>query len=186
MAAVLDDERQVGAGEGQRNEEGPVGQARGSEYRLPPLVCLGPQVRPILSRLIAAGVVGAAVAILFVAGMLLPAPGREPTGRQLRLPVCGFLVSTGYPCPTCGMTRAFGHVVRGQLVEGFVAQPMGALVCLGVMLAVPAGLVVLVTGRGWRVDWYRVRPDRLLWGVLAVFLAAWGYKVLVSVWGQCG
>jgi hypothetical protein len=79
------------------------------------------------------------------------------------------------------MTRAFQYVVRGRLLAGLKSQPMGVLLCFAAILAVPASLVVVVTGRGWQVDWYRIRPDRLLWLLLAVFLAAWGYKLIV-VW----
>ena len=119
-------------------------------------------------------------AILYFAAWKLAYNDGSSRPGQMTMPFCGFLVTTGYPCPTCGMTRAFQHVVRGRLVAGLKAQPMGALLCVAMILAIPAALVVLVTGRGWQVDWYRVRPDRLLWLLLAVFLAAWGYKLIVA------
>ena len=83
----------------------------------------------------------------------------------------------GKKCPLCGMTTAFAYMVRGRVLRALAAQPFGAIFCMAVMAAVPASLVVLLTGRGWRVDWYRVTPDRVLWVVLALFLASWGYTV---------
>jgi len=173
-ASERDGEEHASADEG-------VGRARPAEVPLPPLVCLGPRVRPVAARLTAVGVlVGVAVILYFAAWKLGYKDGPSKPG-QIVMPPCGFLVSTGYPCPTCGMTRAFQYVVRGRLLPGLKSQPMGALLCVATILAIPAALVVLVTGRGWQVDWYRIRPDRLLWLLLAVFLAAWGYK-LIEAW----
>lgn len=143
----------------------------------PPLVCLGPAVRPIVARVVAAVVLAGLLTLLAVAGRLTPAPGGNGTHTQLGLPRCSFLLNTDKPCPTCGMTTAFAYMVRGRVLRALAAQPFGAILCVAVMAAVPASLVVLLTGRGWRVDWYRVTPDRLLWVVLAVFLASWGYTV---------
>lgn len=164
----------------------PSGQVEPDSYRPPPLFRLGPPVRPILARLIAAAVILPVGAVLFVAARLLPDPSGEGTHRQLGLPACGFLVATGLPCPTCGMTTAFSYAVRGRLLKALWAQPAGALLCVAMMLTIPAALVVLITGRGWQIDWYRLRPDRLLWVLLAVFLGAWGFKLLIALASRAG
>jgi len=166
----------TGQGDGQADEQpGP------SEYRPPPLVCLGPRVSPVVSRLIGLAVLVPAVAVLFTAARLLPDPSGTGTHKQFELPPCGFKVSTGLPCPTCGMTTAFCYMVRGRPIRALRAQPMGSLLSIATILTVPISLVVLITGRGWRVDWYRLRPDRLLWLLLALFLGAWGFELLLTV-----
>ena len=183
-----EDEHTQGMSESDRGQRAaadePAGRARPAEVPLPPLVRLGPCVRPVAARLAGVGVlVGIGVLLYFAAWKLGYKDGPSRPGQTM-MPPCGFLVTTGYPCPTCGMTRAFQYVVRGRLVAGLKSQPMGALLCVAMILAIPAALVVLVTGRGWQVDWYRVRPDRLLWVLLAVFLAAWGYKLIQAWWAK--
>jgi hypothetical protein len=166
----------TGQGDSQAGEQpGPSG------YRPPPLVCLGPRVSPVASRMIALAALVPAVTVLFAAARLLPDPSGTGTHRQLELPPCGFEVSTGLPCPTCGMTTAFCYMVRGRPIRALRVQPMGALLSVATILTIPVSLVVLITGRGWRVDWYRLRPDRLLWLLLALFLGTWGFKLLLTV-----
>ena len=72
--------------------------------------------------------VGLGVAAL-VASWLL-SPGEDP--RWVYFPnghrfgdTCAFLVTTGYPCPQCGMTRAFVHAARGRLLQSFAFSPGG-------------------------------------------------------------
>jgi hypothetical protein len=43
---------------------------------------------------------------------------------------CSMLVKTGYPCPTCYMTRAFAYMYHGRPDKAFAAQPFGALLSL--------------------------------------------------------
>ncbi len=79
------------------------------------------------------------------------------------------------------MTTAFCYMVRGRPIMALRVQPMGALLSVATILTIPASLLVLITGRGWQVDWYRLRPDRLLWLMLALFLGTWGFKLLLAV-----
>ncbi|NOX58768.1 MAG: DUF2752 domain-containing protein, partial [Planctomycetes bacterium] len=89
------------------------------------------------------------------------------------------------PCPTCGMTTAFAYVVRGRMLSGFVAQPLGALLALATCLAAIHAIYMLVTGRSWRINFYRLQPRWLIIGVLLLFGAAWAYKILATR-GQMG
>ena len=72
---------------------------------------------------------------------LVIAVGLEPdhrghgTHEQMGLEPCGYLVETGRPCPTCGMTTAFANTVRLRLPSAFAANPGGlflALVCMAI------------------------------------------------------
>lgn len=80
------------------------------------------------------------------------------THRQLGLPPCSMIVLTGYPCPTCGMTTAFAHFVRGQGLAALRAQPGGAVLALVTLISVLLAARTLVTGRppnlpAWLARW---------------------------------
>jgi len=152
-----------------------------SDHPLGPLIEVVNLDHPLWSRLYAAGLLAATVALLAVAWSLKPDRHHMGTHEQLGLPPCGFVAMTGYPCPTCGMTTAFAHVVRGQLVAAFYAQPAGTVLAIGTVLLMILSLVALVTARRPTLNWDRIDPLRLVW-LCAVFLVlSWGFKALVGV-----
>ena len=122
----------------------------------------------------------AAGSLLGVAAWLEPDSGGIGTHRQLGFSGCSLPMLTGYPCPSCGMTTAFAHAVRGQFLSAFVAQPAGLCLALAT-----GGLVLLAgytvaTRRSWCVNWYRVRADRLAFGTIGVILGGWAFKVIAG------
>ena len=50
--------------------------------------------------------------------------------EELGLPPCGFLATTGYPCPTCGCTTAVSNFSHGHILRSFLTQPFGFAVAL--------------------------------------------------------
>jgi SpoIID/LytB domain protein len=62
-------------------------------------------------------------ALLGTAVYLDPARLEHPfhNGYRLLSP-CGFLYRTGYPCPTCYMTRSFAYLMHGRPDKAFAAQ----------------------------------------------------------------
>lgn len=132
-----------------------------------------------LSRLYAAIVAIACLAILLVGARLQPSDAGHGTHEQLGLPACAFAQTLGRPCATCGMTTAVTHVANGNLARGALVQPFGA----GIALAAAAGFwialhVTLTGSRLWRLasPLLTTRPLLLL---AALLLAAWVYKILV-------
>lgn len=148
------------------------------EHPLGPMLALSPD-KSNLTRLTAVGVFVGAMAILVVAWRINPDPKGIGTHKQLGLRPCGFLVTTGLPCPTCGMTTAFANTVRGRLWRAACAQPAGTL--LAVFTAVLAGVAVIVmaTGRRLEINWYRINPMRVLVSGIVVFMAGWIFKIAV-------
>lgn len=134
---------------------------------------------PARVRVRAAVVLAACLAPILLGLWLSPDPGGLGTHCQLGLPPCGLAMTTGVPCPTCGMTTAFSYAVHGHLIAAAVTQPFGALLALAVMTAAGLSVVVLVTSRSWRVNWYRVSPGLVAAVVVVLFLASWIYKVIV-------
>ena len=66
------------------------------------------------------------VGALWLATRLEPSPTGWGTHMQLGLPPCGFLVLTGRPCPSCGMTTAFLRIGEGDL-SGAAASNSGSI-----------------------------------------------------------
>ncbi len=137
--------------------------------------------RPATARLVAALTLAACLALLILAAWLHPDPRGVGTHQQLGFPTCTMIALFGYPCPTCGMTTAFAHTVRGQLISAFQAQPAGLFMAVGTLLAAVVSLGVLVTGKVWLVNWYRVSPARVTLALIAVVLASWVYKLVAGI-----
>jgi len=125
------------------------------------------------SLLAVAGLLGS-LAVLVAARSVEPDPSGRGTHERLGLAPCSFLMRTGKPCLTCGMTTAFAHMARAEPLGALRANPLGAALFLGA-LATP---------------WWCVRSLRLRRSPLA-FLDAprarvWlpvGALVLLLNWG---
>lgn len=50
--------------------------------------------------------------------------------------VCIIKNATGFPCPSCGTTRAFALLLKGQLIESVLVNPFGILVAI-IMIIFP-------------------------------------------------
>lgn len=99
------------------------------------------------------------------------------THEQLGLPPCGFLMVTGFPCPSCGMTTSFALTMRGRWISAFLVQPFGFLLALGVLATAVGSIVVLKSDKIWVLNWYRIRPWWVVVGFLGLLLTAWGFKI---------
>lgn len=67
-------------------------------------------------------------------------------GQVSRLPfwVCLFRQSTGWPCPGCGLTRAFERSARGDLLGALEVNPIGALAAMALYGMAAASLLRLL------------------------------------------
>ena len=116
----------------------------------------------------------------FAAG--LPPDGRGyGTHTKLGSGPCGFLVMTGYPCPTCGMTTAFAHTVRGQWWSAARAQPAGFVLALAALGGVLLSVFALAAGKWPSAPWLTERPFWLFFGLLVVLLGGWAFKIVAGL-----
>ncbi|MFO0838098.1 MAG: DUF2752 domain-containing protein [Phycisphaerae bacterium] len=119
------------------------------------------------------------LAVLATAAWLKPDPRGMGTHEQLGGGGCGFLLLTKLPCPTCGMTTAFAHTVRGQFFSAIWAQPAGFVLALATVAAVAFSIRTLITGRlpfvsdGW------LAPFRLFTALLLLLIGGWAYKIMM-------
>lgn len=143
---------------------------------------LGPMLRWVRvegwgGRLYAAGVLAVSGALLITAWRLQPGPRQMGTHQQLGLPPCGFLVITGLPCPTCGMTTAFSHTMHGEFLAAARSQLAGFILAVMTIGAALAGGVAVVSGVRPSLNWYRLNPLHGIWWAAAVFVLSWALKI---------
>jgi len=91
------------------------------------------------------------LALLAVAAWVRPDESGQGTHQQLGLPPCTFRTLTGRPCPSCGMTTSWAHLVRGEAADALRANVAGSLLGLAAMAAAPWLLLCSAAGRwvGW-------------------------------------
>jgi hypothetical protein len=116
--------------------------------------------------------------LLAVAAWLEPSPIGMGTHQQLGLPPCTFWMVFGRPCPTCGMTTSWAHLVRGNVVGAFRANAGGALLAMLAIVAVPW---LLASAR--RGKWIGVLPNGVVAAcisttILVVILIDWVVRLL--------
>lgn len=125
--------------------------------------------------LLAAGLLAAMV----IAWRLEPSPAGLGTHRALGLPPCFWMLSTGKPCPTCGMTTSFSLLAHGRVWDSARCQPMGFLAALLTPVLFWGAAISAVSGA--RLD-RLVTPvltrPRFWWALGGLAAGAWVYKVL--------
>jgi hypothetical protein len=87
-----------------------------------------------LHRLVLLAAGALLLGLLATAAWLTPNPRGMGTHQQLGLPPCTIVAWYGVPCPSCGMTTAWAHLLRGQPIAAARANAGGAL--LGLLAAV--------------------------------------------------
>ncbi len=149
-----------------------------ARHPLGPLLCRVRHSKPARVRVQAALVLAGCAVLLGLATWLRPDEHGVGTHQQLGLPPCSLVQYSGIPCPTSGMTTAFACTVRGRWLAAVLAQPFGFATALVSILCVPLSLAVLISGKVWRINWYRISPNRVAVGVLTLFALAWGFKII--------
>lgn len=116
---------------------------------------------------------------LILGCLLVPRKSGYGTHEALGLAPCSFLIRTGYPCPTCGMTTSLAAMCRADVLGAFHAHPFGPLLWAGVAVAACAGALELAGGRNVLCV-FRLGPWWLV--ILAAgTLVGWGLKVLIGL-----
>ncbi len=114
-----------------------------------------------------------ALTILLVASWLSPDPRGFGTHTQLGLPACAFRALTTLPCPACGLTTGFAHMVRGDVLAALHANALSVPLCTLVGLALPLSVWASVRALPLPVVARQVRLAQWLLGLAVVGLAHW-------------
>jgi Protein of unknown function (DUF2752) len=117
--------------------------------------------------------------LLATAAVLRPDPSGHGTHQQLGLPPCTFFTLFHRRCPTCGMTTAWAHLVRGEWLDACRSNSGGALLGVLAMVAAP-----WLLGSALRGKWLGAAPSEraAAWVsaiVLLVTLTDWAIRLLV-------
>ena len=91
--------------------------------------------------------------------------------------ICGFANCTGVACPGCGMTRAAGHLIRGNLFEALRSHP---LVLLVVVELLGAWTIWAAHQAGW-IRWkHRRWVDVVIGGTAALLVIVWIVRLVAG------
>ncbi|MEX2168731.1 MAG: DUF2752 domain-containing protein [Pirellulales bacterium] len=105
--------------------------------------------------------------LLTTARWLVPNPAGIGTHEQLGLEPCLMLRLWHIQCPSCGMTTAWSHAVRGQLTNAARANLGGAVICALAVVVAP-----WTVASGFRGRWCGWRPTEVvLLGVAGMVVA---------------
>jgi hypothetical protein len=117
-------------------------------------------------------------ALLATAMALHPSASGYGTHKQLGLGACVFLMRTGLPCITCGLTTSMSATAHLGFAEACHANPVGIFLLLGTVVLGVAGTGEVVTGRDV------LAKLRLKWWAYALVLglpAAWALRLVIGL-----
>ena len=134
-------------------------------------------------KLVAAGALVAACAILAISAWLTPAAAGYGTHTQLGLPPCNFLKLTHLPCPSCGLTTCFAWAIRFEFWKALVANPFGLLAFFGTVSVIPLSSFLL-----WRRISFRHITETALfcksvYAASALYFLSWVFKLITFRYG---
>ncbi len=122
-------------------------------------------------------IVGAAVIfVLFaVAAGLKPDSNGFGTHRQLGLPPCSFKFFCGVPCPTCGFTTTWSHLMDGDLPSAVRTNFAAVLLWF---FAAASGIWMLISGLLGR--WFLWLPSVYVWAALVTPIMIVTFVIWIS------
>ncbi len=118
-------------------------------------------------------------AVLITAAMLTPSPLGHGTHMQLGLPPCGFLVVTGYPCPGCGLTTCFTHMIRGEVVAASRCNAFGVMLFLMTLTTIPISFIGMIRGSSVIDALERFQVDKLAILLSACSITVWLIRIAI-------
>jgi hypothetical protein len=117
--------------------------------------------------------------LLIIARCLVPDPSGLGTHEQLGLKPCWTLRLWQTRCPSCGMTTAWSHAVRGEFANAARVNLGGASLCLLAAIATPWMLGSGLCGR-W-IAWQPTEMVLLSIAVAVVFVTLLEYLVRINL-----
>ncbi|NLE48739.1 MAG: DUF2752 domain-containing protein [Sandaracinaceae bacterium] len=86
------------------------------------------------------------IATLLIAHALEPSPAGLGTHEALGLPPCGSRALFSLPCPGCGLTTAFSHLMRFELSAAVRANPAGVYLFVVNLILIALGALGALRG----------------------------------------
>lgn len=96
-------------------------------------------------------------------------------------PACLLRTATGWPCLTCGSTRAFVRFVSGDFTGAFAMSPLGtALAALSVLLVIYVALRFTLVRRRPQIAFTSGESRGVRWSIVGAVAVHWVYLVWVG------
>jgi hypothetical protein len=98
----------------------------------------------------------------------------------LPTPLCPLHILTGFPCPTCGMTRGFSCLLHGHLEAAILFNPLLMALVFGITLYLLYCVVVVSAGLP-RLRWEpltKITALAVRVGVVALIAGNWIYLIV--------
>ena len=134
----------------------------------------------LTGRLVGLALSVPSLAVLVTARNLSPDPSGVGTHKQLGLGGCSILLTTGVPCPMCGMTTTFSHMAHFEPLEALCNQPFGVFLFLLTVVCLYIGVAELLQPRDRPARvWKQLQRRELLWATSLIggMLLGWLYKI---------
>jgi Protein of unknown function (DUF2752) len=91
--------------------------------------------------------------------------------------VCFFKLATGWPCATCGSTRALGRLFHGDVAGAFGMNPLAAAGMLALLPWAAGDLALLTRGRALALELGPGAARAARVAAVAAVVANWAYLV---------
>jgi hypothetical protein len=91
--------------------------------------------------------------------------------------VCFFKFATGFPCATCGTTRALGRLFHGDLAGAFGMNPLAAAGAVALLPWAAADLVLMTRRKALGLELGPAAARAARVALVATVLVNWAYLV---------
>jgi hypothetical protein len=87
--------------------------------------------------------------------------------------LCPFRALTGYPCPGCGMTRAFSAIAHGEPWRAVRYNPLSPLLFLAAIVIWVGAAATILNWTSVRASVARLRPNTFAFNVALLIVLVW-------------
>lgn len=91
--------------------------------------------------------------------------------------VCFFKTATGWPCATCGSTRALARLFHADMAGAWGMNPLAATGMMALLPWAAADLALMSRGRALRLELGPAAARLVRVGVVAAVVVNWAYLV---------
>ena len=117
--------------------------------------------------------------VLITAAFLTPSGEGHGTHTQLGLPPCGFLASTGLPCPGCGLTTSFAHMMRFEWAGAAAANAFGVALFLVSAFTIPISYFAMFRGLPVMATMERLQFEKVVVLLAVCSTMVWSIRILI-------
>jgi len=96
--------------------------------------------------------------------------------------LCMLRLTTGVPCPGCGLTRSFCSIAHGEFAQALGFHLLGPVLYLAVLIAVPVLAYQGITRRRVSIAQRALFSGKLAWGLAIVLMGYHAVRLVAMAW----